>query len=83
MNFDQIEGKWDELKGYAKEKWGKLTDNDLTEIRGKAEQLKGKLQQRYGYTKEQVEKEVNSFIASHKDDCGCDASEDAPRRNNH
>jgi len=81
MNLEQIEGKWEELKGYAKEKWGKLTDSDLTEIRGKADQLKGKLRQRYGYTKEQVEEEVQSFLNSKEArDCGCDASEDTARR---
>ena len=48
MNREQIEGKWEQLKGLAKEKWGKLTDNDLMEIRGKSEKLKGKLRERYG-----------------------------------
>jgi uncharacterized protein YjbJ (UPF0337 family) len=45
----------------VKEKWGKLTDDDLEVIAGKKEQLVGRLQERYGYSKEQAEKELNSW----------------------
>ena len=48
MNSDQIEGKWKQVKGSAKEKWGKLTDDDLNVIAGKQQQLEGKIQERYG-----------------------------------
>jgi uncharacterized protein YjbJ (UPF0337 family) len=58
MNTDQIKGSWKQLKGKIKEKWGKLTDDDLTVIAGERDQLLGKLQERYGYTKEQAEKEL-------------------------
>ena len=44
-----------------KEKWGKLTDDDLEVIEGKKDQLVGRLQERYGYTKEQAEKELKSW----------------------
>ncbi len=59
MNWDQIEGKWTEFRGKVKEKWGKLTDDDLDVIGGHRDQLEGKLQQAYGRTKEQVKKEVD------------------------
>jgi uncharacterized protein YjbJ (UPF0337 family) len=62
MNWDQIKGDWKQLSGKVKEKWGKLTDNDLTTIAGKRDQLAGLLQQRYGYAKEQAEKELGEFI---------------------
>ncbi|MGH9741759.1 MAG: CsbD family protein, partial [Candidatus Acidiferrum sp.] len=39
MNWDQVEGKWKQYSGKAKEKWGKLTDDDLEVIRGKRAQL--------------------------------------------
>ncbi|WP_302788888.1 CsbD family protein, partial [Escherichia coli] len=52
MNKDQADGNWKQLKGKVKEKWGKLTDDDLTVIEGKREQLVGKIQERYGYQKE-------------------------------
>jgi uncharacterized protein YjbJ (UPF0337 family) len=64
MNWDQIKGNWTQMKGKVKEKWGKLTDDDLTTIAGKRDQLAGKLQQRYGYAKEQAEKELDEFTAS-------------------
>ena len=62
MNWDQIQGDWKQLTGKVKEKWGKLTDNDLTTIAGQRDQLAGVLQQRYGYAKEVVEKELDEFV---------------------
>ena len=62
MNWDQIQGNWKQMTGQVKEKWGKLTDDDLTMIAGKRDQLAGILQQRYGYAKEVVEKELNLFM---------------------
>ena len=67
MNWDQTEGKWKQLKGSAKQQWGKLTDDDLTEINGQKDQLIGKLQKRYGYTKEQAERELERQRASWDD----------------
>ena len=61
MNKDQFEGKWHEFKGKIKEKWGKLTDNDITQINGKYEKFLGSLQTKYGYKKEQAEKEFNNW----------------------
>jgi uncharacterized protein YjbJ (UPF0337 family) len=61
MNRDQFEGNWHILKGKIKEKWGKLTDDDITKINGKYEQFIGKLQKKYGYTREQAERESNSW----------------------
>lgn len=61
MNWDQIKGGWKELKGKARQKWGKLTDQDLEVIAGKKDELVGKLQKAYGYGKEQAEKEADDF----------------------
>ncbi len=61
MNWDQVEGKWEQLKGKAKEKWGDLTDDDLTVIAGKRDQLAGRIQERYGRSKEEVEKELDEW----------------------
>lgn len=61
MNWDVVKGNWRQFKGNAKQKWGKLTDDDLTTIDGKREQLAGKLQEKYGYTKEQAERELDEF----------------------
>jgi uncharacterized protein YjbJ (UPF0337 family) len=61
MNSDQIEGKWKQFAGKAKEKWGKLTDDDLQVIRGKRDQLVGRVQERYGIAKEEAQKQVDEF----------------------
>lgn len=62
MNWDRIEGNWKQFTGKVKEKWGDLTDDDLTSINGRREQLEGKIQERYGYSKEQVKKEVDDWL---------------------
>jgi uncharacterized protein YjbJ (UPF0337 family) len=61
MSWDQIKGDWKQLTGKVKEKWGKLTDNELTTIAGQKDQMIGILQERYGYAKEQAEKELDDF----------------------
>jgi uncharacterized protein YjbJ (UPF0337 family) len=61
MNWDIIEGNWTKAKGKVKEQWGKLTDDDLTQISGKRDQLAGKLQERYGIAKDEVEKQLSEF----------------------
>jgi uncharacterized protein YjbJ (UPF0337 family) len=65
MNWDEIAGKWKQSVGKAKEKWGKLTDDDLTAINGKKDQLVGKIQERYGIAKEAAEKQVDEFTRSY------------------
>lgn len=62
MNWDVIEGKWDQLKGSVKEKWGDLTDNELTEMAGRRDKMAGKLQEKYGWTKEEAEKNLEDFF---------------------
>jgi uncharacterized protein YjbJ (UPF0337 family) len=61
MNWDQVEGKWKQVKGGVKERWGKLTDDDLDTIAGRRDQLVGKLQERYGITREQAEREIETW----------------------
>jgi uncharacterized protein YjbJ (UPF0337 family) len=48
-------------RGKVKEKWRKLTDDDLEMIGGRMDQLAGKLQERYGYERAQAEKELADF----------------------
>ena len=61
MIWYQLAGDWKQFTGKVKQRWGKLTDDDLTTIAGKRDQLAGLLQERYGYAKEQAEKELNEF----------------------
>jgi len=61
MNWDTVKGKWTELKGLAREKWGELTDDEWDQIQGNKEQLIGKIQQKYGKTREAAEREVEDW----------------------
>ena len=67
MNSQRMSGSWQQMKGKVKEKWGKLTDDDLKVIEGKRDQLAGILEKRYGYAKEQAEDETRRFYH----ECGC------------
>ena len=61
MNSDVIKGKWKQLNGRIKERWGNLTDDDLDVAEGHSEYLAGKLQERYGWTKEKAQDELRDF----------------------
>lgn len=65
MNWDIIQGKWDQIKGSVKEQWGDLTDDEVTQIAGNREKLSGKLQERYGWTKTEVDEKMNDFFRRH------------------
>lgn len=67
MNWDIVEGNWMQFKGLVKQKWGKLTDDNLDTIAGKRDQLAGRLQEAYGITKDQAEVQVKAFEQHHKD----------------
>lgn len=62
MNRHEVEGKWKQIKGHTRERWGELTDDDLTEIKGRRERLVGKLQERYGKSEAQASAEVDEFF---------------------
>jgi uncharacterized protein YjbJ (UPF0337 family) len=64
MDWNRIEGNWKQFKGRAKEKWGRLTDDDLDVINGRREQLKGKIQERYGLAKDQAKKDLEAWFNS-------------------
>jgi uncharacterized protein YjbJ (UPF0337 family) len=61
MNWDRVEGNWKQFAGKVKEKWGKLTDDDLTVINGKQDQLVGRIQERYGCARDEAEKQVRNW----------------------
>ena len=64
MDTDRIKGKWKEVKGQVKQRWGKLTDDDLQQSEGRAEELAGRIQNRYGVGKDQARREVDDFFNS-------------------
>jgi uncharacterized protein YjbJ (UPF0337 family) len=62
MNWDRVEGNWKEFQGKVRQKWAKLTDDDLELVKGKRTELAGRLQQRYGYEKDKAEREIDSWL---------------------
>src|SRR5215813_2829203 len=64
MDWNVIEGNWKQAQGKIKQKWGKLTEDDLTKINGQREQLEGILQQRYGLAKDMVRKDIDAWLKS-------------------
>jgi uncharacterized protein YjbJ (UPF0337 family) len=62
MSWEQIESKWDQLKGDAKTTWAKLTEDDLAFVNGQRDRLVGKLQERYGTLKEQAYKDIDAWV---------------------
>jgi len=61
MNWDQVQGKWKQMKGEAKMRWGKLTDDDLDMVAGQRDKLVGRVQERYGIAKDQAQREVEDW----------------------
>jgi uncharacterized protein YjbJ (UPF0337 family) len=62
MDWNRVEGNWKQTKGKIKEKWGQLTDDDLTQINGKRDQLEGLIQERYGIAKDRARKDVEDWL---------------------
>jgi uncharacterized protein YjbJ (UPF0337 family) len=75
MNADQIKGKWKQVKGSVKTKWGKLTDDDLDVINGQRDQLIGRIQERYGIAKDDAQRQVDAWSEATQPDV-----QDAKRR---
>jgi uncharacterized protein YjbJ (UPF0337 family) len=63
MNRDEIEGKWKQLKGKAQAEWGKLTDSELNRTEGQRDRMVGLLQEKFGKTREQAEREFDSWAS--------------------
>jgi uncharacterized protein YjbJ (UPF0337 family) len=67
MNWDQIQGKWQQTKGSLRQQWGKLTDNDVEMIAGNRDKLIGVLQERYGIAKEEAQKRADDWVSTLRD----------------
>jgi len=61
MTTMNLKGNWNEIKGKLKQKYGQLTDDDLTFAEGKEDELLGRLQKRLGKSKEDVRREIEKF----------------------
>ena len=67
MNEDTLKGQWNQLKGTVREKWGKLTNDDLNVIQGQSEQLVGRIQERYGIARAEAERQVKDWLREAKE----------------
>lgn len=67
MNWDIIEGNWKQFRGKVNAQWGKLTDDHLDVIAGRRTELAGKIQEAYGLSKDETERQLESFEQRHKD----------------
>lgn len=65
MNNDRAAGQWKQLKGSIKEQWGKLTDDEISQLEGHRDQLAGRLQERYGLAREEAERQAREFQTRH------------------
>jgi len=79
MNWEVVEGKWKQLTGDVKQKWAKLTDDDLGNLNGKREALSGKIQERYGIMKDEAEKQIDEWLAKFGDKAGAPKKSDDTR----
>jgi uncharacterized protein YjbJ (UPF0337 family) len=61
MDWNRVEGNWKQIKGAVKQQWGKLTDDDLTQINGSREKLEGIIQERYGIARDETRKQIDSW----------------------
>lgn len=61
MNWNEMEGNWEQFKGKVQTQWGKLTNDDLAVIKGRRTELAGKIQERYGKAQEDAEREVDDW----------------------
>jgi len=66
MNKDEFEGKWKQVRGQAKELWGKLNDDDLERVGGKFDKFIGLLQEKYGYTRIRAKKEFDRQMTAYE-----------------
>jgi uncharacterized protein YjbJ (UPF0337 family) len=61
MDWNRVEGNWKQMKGAVKQQWGKLTDDDLTQINGSQERLEGIIQERYGIARDETRKQIDAW----------------------
>jgi uncharacterized protein YjbJ (UPF0337 family) len=67
MQSNEMEGKWQQLKGEVRSRWGKLTDDDIERIAGSKDKLIGALQERYGYIWDEARQMVDRYLDEHGD----------------
>jgi uncharacterized protein YjbJ (UPF0337 family) len=67
MESNELAGKWQQLKGEVRSRWGKLTDDDVERIAGNKDKLIGALQERYGYVWDEARQMVERYLDENGD----------------
>lgn len=63
MNWDRVEGNWNEFKGKMRQKWADLTDDEIEQLKGKREEMFGRLQKTLGERRDVIEREINTIAS--------------------
>lgn len=66
MNEDTLKGQWNQVKGHLRKQWGRLTDDDIDQIKGSRDILLGKLQEYYGKNREENERELETWLDGYR-----------------
>jgi uncharacterized protein YjbJ (UPF0337 family) len=64
--WNKVSGNWKRMKGAVKQRWGKLTHNEITEARGRREELNGFIQSRYGIDRESADRQIDDWLKTLK-----------------
>lgn len=67
MNWDAVEGNWNQVKSKISQQWGKLTDDQLDLVSGKRDRLIGKIEECYGIARDEAERQVTAWEAQYGD----------------
>lgn len=70
MNWNIIEGQWKELTGAIREKWGELTEDEITQLEGKRDRLEGLIQKKYGLTQRDAARQIDEWAEQLKEKIG-------------
>jgi uncharacterized protein YjbJ (UPF0337 family) len=63
VNTDVFESTWDQIRSQVKQRWDKLTDDDLSKVRGGVDGLVDLLQEKYGYGRDRAERKVDRSVS--------------------
>jgi uncharacterized protein YjbJ (UPF0337 family) len=67
MAYEEIKGKWNEMKGDLRSQWGDLTDDELERTKGNSTSIFGLLQQKYAHAKEDLQEKFDEIMAKYSD----------------
>ena len=64
--WNKVSGNWKRVRGAVKERWGKLTHNEIREAQGRRETLNGYIQSRYGIDRDAADKQIDEWLTTLK-----------------